>query len=127
MTPIDGKAMEVQFASGGTSSKTPRFELIPYLALVYMARRFELGIANRPDGSAWNALSANFHTCPQDREFVLNRLGHVADHANKLKAILAGEMADDGDDHAGAILWGGAFAACASAALRGVRPADKEE
>lgn len=108
---------QVKFTSGGTSSKAPRFELIPYVALLCMVRRFELGITNRPDGSAWNALSPNHQQCIQDKEFVINRAGHVADHAMKLKAILTGEMPDDGDDHAGAILWGGAFLACATAAL----------
>jgi hypothetical protein len=105
---------EVKFASGGTGSKEPRLELIPYEALIRMAKRFELGIERRPDGSAWNALSENFHRCLTDKPFILARAAHTAQHAMKLKAILAGEMEDDGDDHAGAVLWGGAFLACAT-------------
>ena len=105
---------EVKFASGGTSSKQPRFELIPYTALIRAALRFELGIENRPDGSSWNALSENYQRCLEDKAFILARAAHTAQHAMKLKAILAGEIPDDGDDHAGAILWGGCFLACAT-------------
>lgn len=105
---------EVKFSGGGTGSKQPRLELIPYIALLRAAARFELGIANRPDGSAWNALSSNFRTCLADQKFILSRASHAAQHAMKLKAILAGEIADDGDDHAGAILWAGCFLACAT-------------
>lgn len=105
---------EVKFSGGGSSSKEPALELIPYEALLRMARRFELGIERRPDGSSWNALSENFVACCLDKKFVMNRAAHGAQHAMKLKAIMAGEIADDGDDHAGAILWCGAFLACAT-------------
>lgn len=105
---------DVRFSGGGSSSNAPRLELIPFEALVRAARRFELGIANRPDGSAWNAISDNREACLKDREFLINRAAHVALHAMKLKAILSGELPDDGDDHAGAILWGGCFLACAT-------------
>jgi len=105
---------EVKFSGGGTGSKQPRLELIPYIALIRAALRFELGIANRRDGSSWNALSKNFQTAVRDKKFILARAAHTAQHALKLKAILAGEIPDDGDDHAGAILWGGCFLACAT-------------
>ncbi len=90
-------------------SKVPRLELIPRIALVSLAQRFELGIENYKD-QAWNALSANQEAL-DDRAMAIARAGHVIDHASKLIAILTGEILDDGDDHAGAILWGGAFLA----------------
>jgi hypothetical protein len=68
---------EVKFTSGGTGSKQPRLELIPYVALTRGAARFERGIVTRPDGTAWNALSPNFHDCPKDREMVLSRAAHT--------------------------------------------------
>jgi hypothetical protein len=105
---------EVKFPGGGTGSKQPRLELIPYIALIRGAARFELGIANRPDGTAWNALSTNFRTAAEDQEFMLSRAAHTAQHAMKLKAILAGEISDDGDDHAGAVFWGACFLICAT-------------
>jgi hypothetical protein len=120
------KEQEVKFAGGGSSSKTPRLELIPLESLVRAARRFELGIANRSDGTAWNALSPNFKSCLEDREFVIDRAAHVALHAMKLKAILSGEIPDDGDDHAGAILWAGCFLACATRSA-GTEPASSAQ
>ena len=35
----------------------------------------------------------------------------------RLKAILSGEIPDDGDDHAGALGWSACFLACATEAL----------
>lgn len=110
-------AVKVKFPSGGTSSPAPRLELIPREALVRLASRFQLGIDNRPDGSAWHALSPNFTKPLTDKPFLLNRIGHAIDHLSKLHAILTGQMADDGDDHAGAVGWAFCFLACATAEL----------
>lgn len=88
-------------------SKIPRLELIPRAALLRLAERFELGIENYKEKS-WNALSPN-QECLGDREMAIARTAHAMDHASKLLAILSGQIPDDGDDHAGAILWAGAF------------------
>ncbi len=110
----DENAAEIPFAGGKvSSSKSPRFELIPTVALVRLADRFELGLERKAD-KAWNAMTPNQEVL-QDRAFVLSRIAHVISHALKLrdKVIAGGVM---GDDDAAAILWGGAFLVCASAA-----------
>lgn len=94
-------------------SKIPRLELIPREALVRLAARFELGVVNYQD-KAWNGLSPN-QECLADQEMAIARAAHVLDHASKLIAILSGQIPDDGDDHAGAILWAGAFLASVAA------------
>jgi hypothetical protein len=98
-------------------SSIPRLELIPREALIRLAGRFELGVKNYQD-KAWNALSPN-QECLSDRDMAIARAAHALDHASKLIAILSGQMPDDGDDHAGAILWAGSFLAMASDVLRG--------
>ena len=90
------KPEEVSYGSA-SSSKMPPFKLLPYAALLRIIRRFELGIERKGD-KAWNALSKN-QDCLTNLDFVIERCGHAAHHAMKLKAILAGEIPDDGDDH----------------------------
>lgn len=106
---------EIPFASGVSSSKVPRLELMPYEALVRTAARYEAGIERKGD-AAWNALSKN-QECLTDRAFIMARLGHVLHHASRLQAKLLGYIPDDGDDDAAAIAWAGQFLCCATAAL----------
>jgi len=89
-----------------TSSKIPNFKLIPRRALLALIKRFELGVERHGD-KAWNALSKNQEAL-EDKEFLLERAQHAMDHASKLIAIATGQMEDDGDDHAAAIMWAGA-------------------
>lgn len=95
-----------KFSSGATSSKIPRFDLIPYRALCRLARRFELGLERHKDG-AWNQRASQKPTV--DREFVIQRAAHAMHHAAKLIAKMEGRIPDDGDDDAAAIMWSGAF------------------
>ena len=112
----------IAFAGGkATSSKIPRFDLIPREALVRLADRFKAGIERHKE-KAWNALSDN-QECLQDVDMILARVGHVIDHATKLRdmlvqcgAVKSGSLGSTefiGDDDAAAILWGGAFLVCA--------------
>lgn len=108
--------IEVDFAGGKVaSSKIPGFKYFPFGALVRIAKRFELGI-ERYGGYAWNAISKN-QDCKKDIDFVLERCGHAMHHAAKLKAILSGEIPDDGDDHAAALGWAAMFLCEATDAL----------
>lgn len=104
---------EETFASGIKSSKVPRLELIPSTALWEMARTFELGIERKGEDGAWNALSPN-QSCLTEQRFIMNRLGHLINHALHLKAVLSGEIEDDGAARLdpGAIMWAGAFLHC---------------
>ncbi len=99
MTPTIEK-----FKSGATSSKIPRFDLIPYRAMCRLAARFELGLERHKEG-AWNGRSKQDSLT--DREFIIQRAAHAMHHAAKLIAKLEGRIPDDGDDDAGAIMWAG--------------------
>jgi hypothetical protein len=103
---------KVELAGGTfTSSKIPRFELIPRESLVRLAARMELGLERHGD-KAWNALMPD-HPALESKDALIARAAHAIDHASKLIAILTGQMPDDGDDHASAVMWAGAFL-CAS-------------
>lgn len=102
--------------SGRVSTKIPPFHLIPRAALVAYANRLARGV--RIKGSAaWNATSADQERTMRDRELLIERLGHVIDHASHAISVLAGaeepltgeDEADGGD--AGAILFGGGLLA----------------
>jgi hypothetical protein len=96
---------EIDFAGGkALSSKIPGFKYFPYRALVRIAKRFELGIERKGE-KAWNALAKSRDEVAADKEFAIERAAHAAHHAMRLKAILAGEIEDDGDDHAAALGW----------------------
>lgn len=106
----------VKFSGGTTSSsKASDFRYIPTEAMVRLANRFALGVQKRPDGTAWNALSHN-QDCLKDKDFILERISHVIDHALKLRDKIQAQ-APLGDDDAGAIIWAGAFLCCATKAL----------
>ena len=113
----DEKAPEVPMAGGAvTSSKIPRLDYIPTEASVRLAERFEKGVERKGIDKAWNALSKDQQVLT-DIPFILERIGHVKYHADKLRdKILAGTPLS-GDDDAGAIAWGGAFLCCATKAL----------
>lgn len=110
---------QIPLAGGAAlSSKIPRLELIPTIALEECAERFELGIKRKKEKS-WNALSDNQQVL-RDKEFILNRIGHVIYHAMKLRDVIAnGDMDElaEGDNHASAIMWGGCFLISAKNAL----------
>jgi hypothetical protein len=117
--PQTENAPEVPMAGGVvTSSKIPPLHLIPTEALVRTATRFELGIERKGEDKAWNACSAN-QSCLTDKQFVLNRLGHVILHAMSLRDKILRGAPMEGDDDAGAIAWSGAFLCCATKALAG--------
>ncbi len=100
---------KVRYATGVTASKGPRLDLIPYAALVALAGRFELGLERHEDG-AWNARDDK--EFPADLEWVMARLSHIISHAYKAMGKITGKLPNDGEDDAGAIMWGGAFLAC---------------
>jgi hypothetical protein len=83
--------------------------LIPREALVRLARRYELGLVKHGKD--------NWRQGIEDREYTVERAGHVIDHALKLIDKLEGREPDDGDDDAAAIMWGGAFLCVASKKL----------
>jgi len=102
---------KVVFKSGASSTKIPRFELIPRIALVALADRYELGL-ERHGETAWSILSAD-QSPLDDKEWLTARLAHVIDHATKALDKLHGRIPDDGDDDAAAIMWGGSVLAAA--------------
>jgi hypothetical protein len=75
--------------------------MIPYGALVRLARRFELGAAKHGVD--------NYRQGLNDREYVLERCAHVACHAMRLASKLRGYLPQDAEDDAAAVAWGGAF------------------
>jgi len=90
-------------------TRVPRFDLIPIEALTSLANRYEAG-EQQYAGKAWNALSKN-QEAPADVEFVTRRLTNVIAHVYHALGVLHGVIPDDGDDDAGAIMWGGSLLA----------------
>ena len=72
-----------------------------------MTGRMELGLERHKEKS-WNALTPN-HPALSDKDAIVARAAHAIDHASKLIAILTGQIPDDGDDHASAVMWAGTF------------------
>jgi len=98
------------------STKGPSFHLIPTIALVRLAERFELGEERKGD-KAWNATSKN-QECLLDKAWLIERCSHIIHHTLKLRDQLAGLEADESPvDNASAIAWGGVFLICATEAL----------
>lgn len=106
----------VDLPGGGSSSPCPRFALIPAAALAALAERFEYGEKTRQAAGkkAWNALTPNGEEM-LTKEFITNRLEHVIKHAYAALQKLHGVIPDNGDEDAGAIMWGGALLADAKA------------
>lgn len=92
------------------TSKVPNFLLIPCHTLISLANRFSKGLISYKDKS-WNALSPNFEKALEEEEWILDRANHIIDHTLKWVAKFKGKMEDDGDDDAGAILFGGSLLA----------------
>ena len=103
-----------EIMAGGTvsSSKIPPFELIPMAALESLARIFEEGVEKKPKGKAWNGTSPQYKVAAVDRGFVINRLAHVIHHAYKAIEEVAQGKEPTGENHAGAIMFGGSLLAC---------------
>lgn len=95
--------------SGATSSALAAYDQLPYLAMARLAERYKLGELKHGRDNWRKGLG--------DKQYVLGRLGHVIHHALKAIAIIEGRIEDDGDDNAGAIMWGGAFLAEAQEVL----------
>lgn len=96
---------KVQFKGGLSGTAKPKFSLIPYSALVALANRFTLGFAKYGEQS-WNGYNTNQELVSED--WVVSRLEHVIHHAMTAIGKIKGSIPDDGDDDAGAILFGGA-------------------
>lgn len=110
---------QIPYAGGNAlSTKIPAFHLIPTVALEALAKRFEKGIERKGD-KAWNALSPN-QSILTDREFAIERIAHIIHHCMKLrdKLIAGGDNPFEGDDDAGAIIWGGAFLCSVKQAMK---------
>ena len=114
----DEKAPEVSMAGGlVTSSAIPGFHRIPTEAMRRLAARFDYGVERKGEDKAWNACSNN-QVVLTNKAFILERIGHVINHALKLRdKIVSGKSGMDGDDDAGAVIWGGAFLCSATKAL----------
>lgn len=109
---------KIQEFNGIPTSKKPRFALIPPKALEAMADRFALG-EEKYKGKAWNAM--NSQACLEERDWIIARAEHVIHHAYQFIGKYTGQIQDDGDDDAAAIMWGGA---CLSEAKRVSQPKD---
>jgi hypothetical protein len=104
---------QIPMAGGlAASSPCPPLHLIPTVGLIGLAERFQKGIERKGD-KAWNAISSN-QACLKDKEFAIERLSHVVNHAMKLrdKLINSDVKAIEQDDDAGAIAWAGIFLLC---------------
>lgn len=98
------------FENGVSSSKIPRYELIPREALISLARIFEEGVQLKGADRAWNGTRRNYLSM-LSREFVVERLAHGIDHASKaIRDMTQGNQVDPHD--AGAIMFAGAVMAC---------------
>lgn len=104
------KDEEVKEFSGVTSTKIPRFELIPFFTLCLFAGAFENGIEKKHEG-AWNALNAHLEEALKDKLFVVERLSHVIKHCYKAIGKVMEGKEWEGEEDAGAIMFGGSVLA----------------
>lgn len=104
------KKKEVRTFGKVRSTKLPRLELIPKSALEALANRFELGVERKGDG-AWNALTLDKNETLINKDFVLDRLSHTIHHCyDAIRKIIKG-VELEGEEDAGAILFGGSVLA----------------
>ena len=104
----DHLAEEVITHPGGASStRKPRYALVPKVALEELVARFELGETKYKGRGCWNALSENRETA-LTTEWVTARLEHVINHALTAIGKIHGSIPEDRDSDAGGILFGGA-------------------
>lgn len=112
--PPKGRAARVEpllpSPGGASSSYCPEFHRIPLSALYSLAERFKLGEELRKGKGSWNAVSP-LRESALTQEWVRARLEHVVKHAMIALGKWEGAIPDDGDDDAGAILFGGAVLA----------------
>lgn len=103
---------QVPMAGGKVaSSKIPPLHLIPTVALEVLADRCALGLIRKP-GKAWNATTNNQEIL-LDRDFAIDRCGHVMLHVMQLRdRLLAGDVGADAMGDASAVSWGGMFLSC---------------
>lgn len=107
---------EIPMVGGKAStSQIPDFHLIPTESMIRLAERFKLGIERKGDKS-WNAISKNQEILT-DKDFIINRIGHIIHHCLKLRDKITNNEDLSTDDDAGAISWGGAFLCCATKEL----------
>jgi hypothetical protein len=99
-------ARTLKHKSGALSSREPRMDLIPYSALVRLSRRYEKGLRRYGKDNWRNGL-----TSPS---YVVERLSHTINHCYHLIDQIEGRRPWGDDDHAAAIMWGGAFAVAAT-------------
>lgn len=92
------------FISGATSSRKSRYDLIPRHGLKCAADRFELGLERHPVG-CYNALTNQKSL--DDKEWLLERLLHVIDHAYKAIEKVNTDHTQEAYGDAGAIAFGG--------------------
>jgi hypothetical protein len=92
---------KVMHPSGASTSKAPRFDLLPLDSILGVAARFELGSIKHGEFNWKKGLG--------DRSYAIERANHVIHHAFKLIAKLRGDLPQDGDNDAAAIAWGGLF------------------
>lgn len=96
---------------GASSSEAPAFHLIPLSAVLRLAARYKAGAVKHGPMNWRKGLGQTPPPQPSIlTEYCIERLNHVIYHAFKLIAKLQGFRPQDGDDDAGAIMWGGAFA-----------------
>ena len=100
---LDSEPTEDKFKHpcGASSSKVPRLDYVSLTALRRLAKRYAQGL---PKYGKYN-----YKQGLTDKEYILERCAHVIDHAYRYIEVLEGQRADDGDDNAAAIMWGGAF------------------
>lgn len=102
--PHDKEKLQ-QFAHT-TASYKPEFAYIPYSSLVALADRFALG-TKKHGSKSWNAFSSQAGL--RDEAWIRARVEHVIHHCFMYLMKRNGMMADDGDNDAAAIMWGGSL------------------
>lgn len=108
----------VPVAGGATNTPCPGFHRIPFVALVALAERFEVGEIKRAGKGCWNSAIPGSDAM-LTQEFVVERLNHVIKHALVALGKLHGTIPFNGDDDAGAIMFGGATLAAWNAKVKG--------
>jgi hypothetical protein len=91
---------QFRLGCGALSSPAPSFDSIPYTALRRLTARAAEGATKYKDSDQWREGIG-------DVAYAIERANHVIDHAFKLIGKLKGQVPDDGDDDAAAIMWGG--------------------
>lgn len=90
------------FSSGAMSSGAkPRYDLIPLWALERIAVRFGEGAAKYGDNNWMRGL--------RDRDYIIDRINHLIEHAYRLKERVAAEQPPYVDDDAAAIILNAIF------------------